>query len=227
MGVAYDYMQMTISLASDALLVERIHLELRERIMTARLPSGAQLSVPALAREFGVSRSPAREAVQQLIADGVATHTPYAGARVALVDDERLAEVFAVRRELDGLAAKLAAAAITDTAMRSLRASLERQRKRLAEPADEIEDRMLDLRFHAVIREASGNSLLGETLERMEVLSHLYRSAMWNDDRNRRFAFDEHERIVEAVDRGDATSARDASQAHVDAVLHRMLRRPA
>ncbi|MFT4306377.1 MAG: GntR family transcriptional regulator [Microbacterium sp.] len=215
-----------MSAIASPLLAESVLLDLRGRILTGHLAPGEALSVPALARELGVSRSPVRDAVQQLISEGVATHTPYAGARVARIDDARLADAFAVRRELDGLAAQLAADRISAGALAALRTSLEMQCERLGAPADEVEDRLADIAFHAAIRDAAGNPTLGATLARLDTVTHLYRSAMWNDAANRRYAYDEHARIVDGLDRGDATAAREAAVAHVDGVLRRMLRRP-
>lgn len=212
---------------TDSLLAEHIHLELRERILAGQLAPGAALSVPKLARELGVSRSPVRDAVQQLVAEGVATHTPYAGARVRLVDDHHLADAFAVRRELDGLAAELAAERISHQDVEALHDSLAQQRRRLELPADAGQDRVLDTAFHAIVRRAAGNRALLDTLERLEAVSHLYRSAMWNNDANRRYAYDEHHRIAVALERGDPVDARTAARSHVDGVLRRMLRRPA
>ncbi|MFT4211919.1 MAG: GntR family transcriptional regulator [Microbacterium sp.] len=215
-----------MSITASPLLAENVLLDLRGRILTGQLAPGEALSVPALARDLGVSRSPVRDAVQQLISEGVATHTPYAGARVARIDDGQLADAFAVRRELDGLAAGLAAGRISAGALAVLHTSLEMQRARLAATADEVEDRLADIAFHAAIRDAAGNPTLVGTLARLDTVTHLYRSAMWNDAANRRYAYDEHARIVDGLDRGDATAAREAAVAHVDGVLRRMLRRP-
>ena len=69
------------------LLAESVHATLREQIFAGELPPGTALSVPALASRLNVSRTPVREAVQQLINDGLAVYTRNAGAKVETVDE--------------------------------------------------------------------------------------------------------------------------------------------
>lgn len=206
------------------LLAESVHATLREQILSGELPAGTPLSVPAFAASLNVSRSPVREAVQQLMYEGIAVHVPYAGARVAEIDDVEIAAVFAVRRELEGLAAETAATAISTGGIAALREILKRQRGRLALAPDDRSDRLLDVEFHTAIRESTGNRHLCESLGRLDVLAHLHRSWMWNDDVNRSLALTEHERIVDALEHGDAAGARAAATAHVAGVLTRMFR---
>jgi DNA-binding GntR family transcriptional regulator len=200
-------------------------LALRERIASGELAPGTALSVPAIATQLGVSRSPVREAVQALISDGLATHTPFAGAKVAHLDDDRIRDVLLVRRELEGLAAELAAREATDAVIAALRASLDAQRGRIEGPADEAADRRLDLEFHALVRAACGNEPLIDALARVEAVSHLSRSAMWSITDNRRLALVEHEAIFAALEHGDDAGARLAARAHVTGLAHRMARR--
>ena len=87
-----------------ALLTESVHETLRELIFSGELAPGTPLSVPALASKLNVSRTPVREAVQQLIYEGIAVHTRNAGAKVDSLDAESLRAVFEVREVLDGLA---------------------------------------------------------------------------------------------------------------------------
>jgi DNA-binding GntR family transcriptional regulator len=206
------------------LLAESVHATLREQILSGELPAGTPLSVPAFAASLNVSRSPVREAVQQLMYEGIAVHVPYAGARVAEIDDVEIAAVFAVRRELEGLAAETAATTISTAGIASLREILQRQRERMAQSPDDRADRLLDVEFHTAIRETTLNRHLCDSLARLDVLSHLYRSAMWNDDINRGLALTEHERIVDALEHGDAVAARATASAHVSGLLTRMFR---
>ena len=83
-----------------ALLTESVHETLRELIFSGELAPGTPLSVPALASKLNVSRTPVREAVQQLIYEGIAVHTRNAGAKVDSLDAESLRAVFEVREVL-------------------------------------------------------------------------------------------------------------------------------
>ncbi|GAS97582.1 GntR family transcriptional regulator [Mycolicibacterium canariasense] len=202
--------------ASDGtLLTESVHDALQELIFSGELAPGSPLSVPALAARLNVSRTPVREAVQQLIYEGLATHTRNAGARVTLLDDDAVKAVFEVREVLDGLAAHNATLIATRATVEQLRKMVEVQRELLDEAPDRHRDARLDLEFHTLIRDTARNRPLSDALARLDGQSHLYRSDMWTTELNRRLAVGEHERIVAAVEAGDAEGARSAACAHV------------
>ncbi|GAA1000638.1 GntR family transcriptional regulator [Subtercola frigoramans] len=208
----------------DPLLGDHIYQQLREMIFTREIHPGQALSVPKLAGQLNVSRSPVREAVQQLINEGLAVHVPYAGARVQKLDAEAVRQVFSVREVLDGLAARHAALIITRERLGELDVVVSEQRELLVMPPEGHRDSQLDLRFHSLIRDSANNEPLRASLARLEALAHLYSSDMWNLDDNRRVAVEEHERILAALRAGDQTAAGDAAEAHVRAVLVRMSR---
>lgn len=209
---------------SDSLLGEAVYKQLLDRIFTGRLPSGAPLSVPALAAELQVSRSPVRDSVQRLVADGLAVHTPHAGARVAHVDAAEIADVFAVRELLDGYAASAATVRATTAEVEKLVRLVEDQKERLAAPADALNEARWDLEFHTAVRDLAGNRALSEALHRLDAKAHLYNSGLWSDDAGRRFAVAEHAAIVHAIEVGDAAAAERAAAAHVAALGVRMRR---
>jgi DNA-binding GntR family transcriptional regulator len=201
--------------SNGALLTESVHNSLQEMIFTGELAPGSPLSVPALAARLNVSRTPVREAVQQLIFEGLATHTRNAGARVTLLDDEAIKAVFDVREVLDGLAAHHATLIAGNAVVEQLRKMVQVQRELLEETADRQRDAKLDLEFHTLIRDTAGNRPLSDALARLDGQSHLYRADMWGTELNRRLAVGEHERIVAAIEAGDAEEARAAACAHV------------
>lgn len=207
-----------------ALLTDSVHDALQEMIFSGESESGSPLSVPALAARLKVSRTPVREAVQQLIYEGLASHTRNAGARVASLDAQTLKSVFEVREVLDGLAAYNATLTATHETVAHLRKMVEVQRELLGDPADSRRDATLDLQFHTLIRETANNRPLGEALSRLDGQSHLFRSDVWTADLNRRLAVTEHERIVAAIEAGDAEGARTAACAHVAGVFVRTQR---
>jgi DNA-binding GntR family transcriptional regulator len=208
----------------DPLLGDHIYRQLREMIFRREITPGQALSVPKLAVQLNVSRSPVREAVQQLINEGLAVHVPYAGARVQKLDAEAVRQVFAVREVLDGLAGRQAALVITRAEIAELEEIVAEQHANLAAEAEGNRDSQLDLRFHSLIRDSSKNEPLRTSLSRLEALAHLYSSAMWNSDENRLVAVEEHDRILGALRAGDERAAGEAAEAHVRAVLVRMSR---
>lgn len=207
-----------------SLLGPSVHRRIRQLVLSGELAPGSPLSVPALATRLGVSRSPVREAVQQLIYEGLAVSTPHAGAKVAAVDDERIREVLAVRAVLDGLAAATAATRLTDADLDKLAAVIAAQETNLDDTTDAARDAQLDLEFHSFIRDASGNSCLADESARLEAQAHLYRGDLWCSARNRRVALREHRRILEALESGHPESARMAAEAHVHGLMTRLTR---
>lgn len=207
-----------------ALLTESVHNSLQELIFSGELQPGSPLSVPALAARLNVSRTPVREAVQQLIYEGLATHTRNAGARVTLLDEEAVKSVFEVREVLDGLAAQNATLNASRATVEQLRKMVQVQREMLDESPDRFRDAKLDLEFHTLIRDTAHNRPLSDALARLDGQSHLYRSDMWTAELNRRLAVGEHERIVAAIEAGDAEGARAAACAHVSGLYVRTRR---
>jgi DNA-binding GntR family transcriptional regulator len=213
---------MTDVRAEPALLPETIYAQLRTGIVTGQIAGGTPLSVPRLASELGVSRSPAREAIQRLIAEGLAMNVPYAGARVRALDPEGTREVFVVREVLDALAAGLAATQMGAQERAALGDVLAEQEANLERPVDQARDASLDIAFHGAIRAGSGNGTLNVSLERIEAIAHLQGSRLWTSDEGRRLAVQEHRTIWEAVAARDSDRARDAAAAHVRAVAERL-----
>jgi DNA-binding GntR family transcriptional regulator len=213
------------SVGGEALLGDSVYARLVDRIFTGELPPGAPLSVPALAAEMAVSRSPVRDSVQRLVADGLAVHTPHAGARVVSVDHAEIEGVMAVRELLDGLAAREATIRVDVADVAALRGIVGTQTEQLAQPPDPLAEARRDLDFHTAVRDLAGNRTLSETLHRLDVKAHLYNSGLWADRRAREIAVAEHRLIVDAIEAGDADGAGHAAAAHVAALRVRMLRR--
>lgn len=210
-------------------LADRAYDVLRDRILARSLVAGDRLSVPVLAAELELSRSPVREAVQRLVIEGFAEEELHRGARVAGLDAgdaEDLADVFAVRGVLEGLAAGLAAGRAAASDATDLAAPL---RASIADHTDAIEtgdERAIiaaDHAFHLALLEAARNPhldrALGPLLGRAQV-------AMISDDLSRPGeVLAEHKAIVAAIVEGDALAADRAARDHVAAVLTRHLTR--
>ncbi|MBF6172771.1 GntR family transcriptional regulator [Nocardia blacklockiae] len=208
-----------------ALLGESVHRRLRQLVLSGELAPGEPLSVPALSIRLGVSRSPVREAVQQLIYEGLAVAVPHAGARVATIDDDQVCDVLAVRAVLDGSAAAAAALRITVADLAQLNAMMAAQEENLSGDPNPARDTELDLEFHAFIRDRSANRTLVAELARLEAQAHLYRGDLWRSAANRRIALREHRRIVEALESGHPDEARAAAEGHVRGLITRLRRR--
>ena len=194
-------------------LADQVHRVLRERIQTRTLGPGHRLSVPALAQEFGLSRSPVREAVQHLVAEGLAEERPNQGATVASMDLQTLADMYEVRAPLDGLAARLVTGHVDSNLLDELTASLALHRRAL-DDGDVDGIITADLDFHGAIARRSGNAQLWSLLEpihrRVAVAILAGEPLVWPAD-----ALVEHEAIVAAITSGDPAAARDAAEGHI------------
>lgn len=204
-------------------LADHVYDVLRGRILARSLVPGDRLSVPLLAAELELSRSPVREAVQRLVVEGLAEEEIHRGARVAGVDDEDLVDVFAVRGVLEGLAGSLAATGDTTDLVLVLRTSIA-DHTDAVRAGDEQAIIAADQAFHQALLEAAHNPhldrALGPLLGRAQV-------AMLSDDQSRwpSATLDEHEAILAAIRAGDALAAERAARDHVAAVLTRHLTR--
>lgn len=201
------------SLPAVRRVADSVHDLLREAIIEGRLPPGSRLSVPVLAQQFSVSRSPVREAVQRLVQEGLATEEPHRGAAVARLHPEELVPLYQIRETLEGLAARLAAEQADGEELASLRTTYEAHASAL-ERGEASRHVALDLAFHAALRTASHNDELDQYLERVQgkiAIAMLGgRPQEWSKQ-----AIVEHRAILEAVLARDPEAAEAAARAHI------------
>jgi DNA-binding GntR family transcriptional regulator len=159
----------------DAALVDRLAATIQARVLSGEFASGSRLRQESLATEFGVSRTPVREALRKLQAAGIVQLEPHRGAKVRGPSAREVREAYEVRAELEGLAAALASSRIRDDELRRLRdaqnmfegsserlrAWKEREHGVPPPPAQAHAEWISgnDL-FHLVIQEAAGNERL-------------------------------------------------------------------
>ena len=209
-------------LQSDELLADRAYRELSQAIVSRGLEPGTRLSVPELARQLGVSRSPVREAVQRLIYDGLAEDRGRRGAVVARIEPDDFLSLLELRELLEGFAAGRAALHATDEDIARLRGLVERHRNDIGQSEmDDVAHVEYDLEFHSAIRDAAKNEDLTMALARMQVRSHLSYATLWRQPRRAEHALAEHEAIVDAVAASDLDAAEAAARAHIGAVRDR------
>lgn len=136
---------------------------LRTEILEGRRRPGDWLRQESVAREEGVSQTPVREALKQLVADGLLEHVPYRGIRVVTLSIEDAEDLYASRAVLEPMAARHAARQITPEELREL-ASLNERMLACEVPARLKEYRDLNRRFHESIVAASRRPFLTRTL---------------------------------------------------------------
>ena len=221
---------MTHAVEDRSALVDRLAATLQARMVSGELVSGTRLRQEALAEEFGVSRTPIREALRKLQASGLVELQPNRGALVRGPSSREIRDAYEVRAELEGLAAELAAERIQHAQVDGLHEAQSEFRETLARmmrvrsdragvvPDEEIERwRHANDRFHQLIQDAAANDVLVATLV------HLHRS--FPRDLTRIVLGEsatllaenvhEHEGILEAIEHRNAAAARKRMIKHV------------
>ena len=137
---------------------EQIKEVLLERILDGVYAPGERIVETRVAREFGVSQGPVREALRELETLRLVTSEPFVGVRVRAVSPEELGEIYPVRSGLEEVAARTAAARLGGD-VRAFEAEIAAMR-RAADAGDAHAFMPHDVRFHRLIVEASGNRTL-------------------------------------------------------------------
>lgn len=200
---------------------DRIINALQRGLMVGEIPIGTWLRHDALAAEFGVSRTPVREALRVLAAQGVITIVPNRGARVNGLSVRDIREIGEIRAELNGLAAELAASRIDDAQTLRLLHAWDDFREALEAGAPETRLSALWVEanedFHGTIVDAAENRQLQITLADLHrrVPRNLSFSGYAGSSHRLRNNLSEHEAIARAIADRDPAGARTLASAHV------------
>jgi len=198
-------------------LAEELRLRLADDIVRGMLAPGTALDETELARRFGVSRTPVREAIRLLAASGLVEARAHRAAVVARPSETRLAGMFEVMAELEALCAGLAAERMTS----SERLALDRRHEELRaliRDGDPQRYHETNEAFHAVIYGGAHNAYLAElTLDTRRRVSPFRRAQFRNLGRLAK-SHAEHDRVVLAILRGDRDGAGAAMRQHIEKV---------
>lgn len=193
-------------------LRDRIHDRLRGAIISGELAPGTPVIEAELAARLGASRTPVREALRRLEAEGLLEPRGLRGSVVRELKSDQVECVFEIREALESLAARRAARTMREPDVRRLEAEIERMRGSV-DDANEMERH--DTAFHDIIL-ASAN---GERLRRMltdlreELIA--YRFLSLSDPERRRATIAEREAIVEAIRAHDENAAAARTAQHI------------
>ncbi|MBN9887018.1 GntR family transcriptional regulator [Salipiger abyssi] len=192
----------------------------RGAIQNGALKIGERVTEVALAEKFGVSRTPIREAVSRLEAEGLLTNVPRRGLIVTSLTHQQIVELYTMREILEGAAGRLTALSGSDTELAALKELIDSE-------ADALEDmpRMLDInrQFHHLIALAAHNRYLLASIEQLSVTMSLLPSLLQERGRAR-IAHEQHIQIVDALMRRDGEAVEAAIREHVrSSQRHRML----
>lgn len=193
---------------------QRLRDGLEEAIINGELLPGERLDPESLARRYACSRTPIREAIQQLAASGLVTVVPKRGTFVAELGITQLVEMFEVMAELEGMCGRLAARRIAPAEAAELQDALERCG---AAARSEDADRYYyeNERFHHVIYAASRNGFLEREARQLHARLKPYRRLQLRLRNRVARSYAEHEAVVRAILDGDGAAAEAALKAHV------------
>jgi DNA-binding GntR family transcriptional regulator len=201
-------------------LVELAVERLREEILSGRTDPGQRLVEEQLTRQLGISRAPLREAMRLLAQQGLVEHIPRRGARVATLSDEDVQELYEVRDVLERHAVGSMPA---ERDLTALRAALEVMR-RATDTDDRLELANAHRRFHTEVVALGGNRQLADLYGSVLVRIQLYMAVNMRREAEAARAHDgvvRHERLFEAVERGDTVAILEALSRHgARAYLH-------
>jgi DNA-binding GntR family transcriptional regulator len=212
---------------SQGTKADEIATALEEAIAAGKLPAGTVLRQDHLSEEFGVSRTPVREALRKVEALGLVDFSPNRGARVVGFDTDRWFEAYLVRGELEALAAELAAPRITKESLEALEsasADFSDLTDRLGRPLEVAERERLtfawlsvNARFHDEILAAADSPLLVRlTANVRRIISG---QPLWTPDSDlaagQARSADEHLAIHRALAARNAIGARELAREHV------------
>ena len=188
---------------------------IRSAIVDGRLPPGRRLKEEELARELGISRTPVREALLMLHAEGLVDVAPNRGAAVRSHSAEDLNDLYQLRAVLEGYATRRAATRLRDDEIRGLRASCARFERLLDTEAAMSELVKENLFFHQTILESAGSPRLGAMVRQVIELPLVYRSYVWYSPEQQRISAHYHSQITRALESRDAERAELVMKEHV------------
>jgi len=195
-------------------LVDHVVQQLFQAIISGQLKPGQRLTEDQLAADFGVSRTPVREAVKRLSELGVVVVHPRARLEVAAPTSEDIRQIAELRCRLEVFAAELALPRLTEDDLAELEA-IQSRCLELARGDNRIDVFREDSRFHLRLAELSGNRYLRETLERLDVKVQLCRSFSCVKLPKIRKDIQKHNEIIASLRRRDLQATRDLLGEHL------------
>jgi DNA-binding GntR family transcriptional regulator len=194
---------------------ERVYRALKHRILAGMLEPGTRLVELQLATEFSVSRTPVREALKRLTAEGLIRVDPVRGIVVSDVDARELEEIFVVREVLDGLAARLAAERVSTTDLTKLNLLMDMMRD--AARTGQWEGMVqANATFHDVLHQAAGNERLRHLTRNLLDFVRRFSTEAFASPERANAVLAEHEEIIHALETRDPDLAERVARRHVE-----------
>lgn len=194
---------------------ERIHGSIESQIRDGALLPGDPIDEERLMAHFGVSRTPVREAMLQLKAEGLLTSLPRGGMVVSKLDVPELFAMWELLAELEALAARYACERMSKTERQAL-ADAHRESEAVVEREDEAGWERANKAFHEILYAGARNPYLRQEILRMRTRTQAYRKHAFSAVVRLRVSFDGHAGIVAAILANDREAAGRAAFAHLN-----------
>lgn len=195
-----------------------------ERLLTARYDFGERILVKELAAELGVSRQPIMTALNRLDTDGFVRIVPQVGCQVVNPSRSEIGDFFLMFQRMEGLLAELAATRRTPAQLRDLIAL--QQRIRTLELSDDMlspEYAAMNRAFHGLIHDMARSPILDERQRANFNMSDFFINHSIGFGQLKADISQEHDAIIDAIERGAAERARAVAEIHIGSVAHAVL----
>lgn len=196
--------------------------QLEEAVINGAIPAGSRLDEASIAAQFGVSRTPVREALHILCGRGLAAREPYKGVVVTQISAQRIDEMFEAMAELEATCGRLA----SHRMMMSERAELEsihHEMNALAEEGEHAAYNELNTRFHDLLFQGSHNSDLIAAAQTLRLKLAPFRKYQLKDKGRLKRSCSEHQQIVDAILNQDPKAAENALRRHLVSAAQEVL----
>jgi DNA-binding GntR family transcriptional regulator len=200
-------------------LSEHVFRRIQTAIIQGDIVPGSKISEPELARTYGISRGPLREAIHRLEGQKLVVRVRHIGARVVSLSLAELVELYEIRESLEGMACRLAAERMSEAQIEELRQVLDTHERDASFQAGRgYYQQEGDHDFHYRIIQGSGNRTLSRMLcDELYQLVRMYRIQFSATPNRPRQAFTEHHRILDAIADRDGELAELLMQRHIAA----------
>lgn len=194
-------------------MTDGVRDHIRDGIAEGRYLPGERLREGAIAEELKVSRTPIREAMRTLEAEGLIMIEPWKGITVATLSRRQVSDFYAYRELIEGLAAEMAARVITDDDIERLDVSLLRLEDGREQTGSELGSG--NEQFHQMIFDISGNRFLTKSEEVINTAKILIWKPVYRNDERWESAQHEHRKLFDALRARDPIVAKAAAKEHV------------
>lgn len=195
-------------------LSEDVAERLREQIFSHQLAPGSWLDEQSLALDFGISRTPMREAIKVLATEGLVTTKMNKGAYVTQVDRQDLEQIFTVLALLEGQAARETASKASESQLTQLD-DLHQRLEKAAADRDLEQFFEINVRFHDLIQEIAGNQWMNGVINDLRKVLKLHRRDSLSRSGRLLSSLVEHREILQAILKKDPLAAETAMRQHI------------